>query len=159
MQVSRPEGSACGRRPWFSLTPYSFRRTSLRVSRREKREESNCVLEKMQAVENGHGMRCEKQVVTLGRFELPTCGLGNRRSIHLSYRAIGRNQFYWLSLLQPKCRACASAASGGPLGESASCSIPAWRRRRRMKTQCGAEKLTSARIHTHLPSSCPRISE
>jgi site-specific DNA recombinase len=26
-------------------------------------------------------------VVTLGRFELPTCGLGNRRSIHLSYRA------------------------------------------------------------------------
>ena len=23
----------------------------------------------------------------LGRFELPTCGLGNRRSIHLSYRA------------------------------------------------------------------------
>jgi hypothetical protein len=26
--------------------------------------------------------------VTLGRFELPTCGLGNRRSIHLSYRAM-----------------------------------------------------------------------
>jgi hypothetical protein len=26
-------------------------------------------------------------MVTLGRFELPTCGLGNRRSIHLSYRA------------------------------------------------------------------------
>jgi hypothetical protein len=25
----------------------------------------------------------------LGRFELPTCGLGNRRSIHLSYRAAG----------------------------------------------------------------------
>jgi hypothetical protein len=24
----------------------------------------------------------------LGRFELPTCGLGNRRSIHLSYRAV-----------------------------------------------------------------------
>src|SRR6266850_4615339 len=23
----------------------------------------------------------------LGRFERPTCGLGNRRSIHLSYRA------------------------------------------------------------------------
>jgi hypothetical protein len=30
-------------------------------------------------------------MVTLGRFELPTCGLGNRRSIHLSYRAISRN--------------------------------------------------------------------
>ena len=27
-------------------------------------------------------------MVTLGRFELPTCGLGNRRSIHLSYRAM-----------------------------------------------------------------------
>ena len=26
-------------------------------------------------------------VEALGRFELPTCGLGNRRSIHLSYRA------------------------------------------------------------------------
>ena len=26
-------------------------------------------------------------MLTLGRFELPTCGLGNRRSIHLSYRA------------------------------------------------------------------------
>ena len=26
-------------------------------------------------------------MVTLERFELPTCGLGNRRSIHLSYRA------------------------------------------------------------------------
>ncbi len=31
-------------------------------------------------------------LVTLGRFELPTCGLGNRRSIHLSYRAtLARN--------------------------------------------------------------------
>jgi hypothetical protein len=29
-----------------------------------------------------------ENLVTLGRFELPTCGLGNRRSIHLSYRAI-----------------------------------------------------------------------
>ena len=26
-------------------------------------------------------------MVTPGRFELPTCGLGNRRSIHLSYGA------------------------------------------------------------------------
>ena len=26
-------------------------------------------------------------MVALGRVELPTCGLGNRRSIHLSYRA------------------------------------------------------------------------
>ena len=26
-------------------------------------------------------------LVTPGRFELPTCGLGNRRSIHLSYGA------------------------------------------------------------------------
>jgi hypothetical protein len=41
--------------------------------------------------------RClvNREVVTLGRFELPTCGLGNRRSIHLSYRAI-----YMASLLQ-----------------------------------------------------------
>ncbi len=30
----------------------------------------------------------ENRVVTPGRFELPTCGLGNRRSIHLSYGAI-----------------------------------------------------------------------
>ena len=30
-----------------------------------------------------------EELVTLGRFELPTCGLGNRRSIHLSYRATG----------------------------------------------------------------------
>jgi hypothetical protein len=28
-----------------------------------------------------------KELGALGRFELPTCGLGNRRSIHLSYRA------------------------------------------------------------------------
>ena len=28
-----------------------------------------------------------EKVVALGRVELPTCGLGNRRSIHLSYRA------------------------------------------------------------------------
>src|SRR5262249_60737968 len=28
-----------------------------------------------------------KTMEALGRFELPTCGLGNRRSIHLSYRA------------------------------------------------------------------------
>src|SRR5262245_55327352 len=28
-----------------------------------------------------------QDVEALGRFELPTCGLGNRRSIHLSYRA------------------------------------------------------------------------
>ncbi len=34
---------------------------------------------------NTHQLRSD--VVTLGRFELPTCGLGNRRSIHLSYRA------------------------------------------------------------------------
>ena len=27
------------------------------------------------------------EMEALGRFELPTCGLGNRRSIHLSYRA------------------------------------------------------------------------
>jgi hypothetical protein len=31
--------------------------------------------------------RKDDSLVTLGRFELPTCGLGNRRSIHLSYRA------------------------------------------------------------------------
>ena len=29
-------------------------------------------------------------MVTPGRFELPTCGLGNRRSIHLSYGATFR---------------------------------------------------------------------
>jgi hypothetical protein len=39
-------------------------------------------------------------VVTLGRFELPTCGLGNRRSIHLSYRATRRIGFCCFSLLQ-----------------------------------------------------------
>jgi hypothetical protein len=32
-------------------------------------------------------------MVTLGRFELPTCGLGNRRSIHLSYRATGESLY------------------------------------------------------------------
>jgi hypothetical protein len=47
-------------------------------------------------------LTCRYLVVTLGRFELPTCGLGNRRSIHLSYRAIGRNRSYCLSLLHPK---------------------------------------------------------
>ncbi len=35
-------------------------------------------------------------LVTPGRFELPTCGLGNRRSIHLSYGAM------MLSVTQPK---------------------------------------------------------
>ncbi len=39
-------------------------------------------------------------LVTPGRFELPTCGLGNRRSIHLSYGAIFRNWRYPLSLPQ-----------------------------------------------------------
>ena len=29
------------------------------------------------------------EMVGLGRFELPTYGLGNRRSIHLSYSPIG----------------------------------------------------------------------
>ncbi len=38
--------------------------------------------------------------MTPGRFELPTCGLGNRRSIHLSYGAISRNWRYGLSLQQ-----------------------------------------------------------
>jgi hypothetical protein len=28
-------------------------------------------------------------MVTPGRLELPTCGLGNRRSIHLSYGVLG----------------------------------------------------------------------
>ena len=31
-----------------------------------------------------------QEMVTPGRFELPTCGLGNRRAIHLSYGAILR---------------------------------------------------------------------
>src|ERR1700678_1600230 len=31
--------------------------------------------------------RYVKRMVTLGRFELPTSGLGNRCSIHLRYRA------------------------------------------------------------------------
>jgi hypothetical protein len=39
-------------------------------------------------------------MVALGRFELPTFGLGNRCSIHLSYRAMRLNliisrQFTW----------------------------------------------------------------
>ena len=32
-------------------------------------------------------------MVGLGRFELPTHGLGNRCSIRLSYRPTGRNRF------------------------------------------------------------------
>ena len=36
----------------------------------------------------------------LGRFELPTCGLGNRRSIHLSYRALEWSQSSVYHLLQ-----------------------------------------------------------
>ena len=36
----------------------------------------------------------------LGRVELPTNGLGNRCSIHLSYRATRRNRLGHFSLLQ-----------------------------------------------------------
>ena len=36
----------------------------------------------------------------LGRVELPTNGLGNRCSIHLSYRAARRNGLDCFSLLQ-----------------------------------------------------------
>ena len=36
----------------------------------------------------------------LGRVELPTNGLGNRCSIHLSYRAIRRNPIISVSLLR-----------------------------------------------------------
>ncbi len=35
----------------------------------------------------------------LGRFELPTCGLGNRRSIHLSYRANPFNIYQQFSIV------------------------------------------------------------
>jgi hypothetical protein len=34
------------------------------------------------------GLAFAFKLEALGRFELPTCGLGNRRSIHLSYRAM-----------------------------------------------------------------------
>ena len=37
----------------------------------------------------------------LGRVELPTNGLGNRCSIHLSYRAACRNRLDCFSLQQP----------------------------------------------------------
>ena len=46
-----------------------------------------------------------KELEALGRFELPTCGLGNRRSIHLSYRAwnacLYRTRFVQLMRLVP----------------------------------------------------------
>jgi hypothetical protein len=40
-------------------------------------------------------------MVALGRVELPTFGLGNRCSIHLSYRATRCNRRDCLSLQQP----------------------------------------------------------
>jgi hypothetical protein len=39
-------------------------------------------------------------VVAPERFELSTAGLGNRRSIHLSYRAISDKEGYSFSLSQ-----------------------------------------------------------
>src|ERR1700687_5290358 len=45
----------------------------------------------------------------LGRVELPTNGLGNRCSIHLSYRAARRNRLDYFSLPQP------TDANGSPL--------------------------------------------
>jgi hypothetical protein len=36
----------------------------------------------------------EKRVEALGGVEPPTCGLGNRRSIHLSYRAMRTYVYY-----------------------------------------------------------------
>jgi hypothetical protein len=38
--------------------------------------------------------------VAPGRFELPTSGLGNRCSIHLSYGATGANSSVYTILLQ-----------------------------------------------------------
>ncbi len=41
-----------------------------------------------------------REMEALGRVELPTFGLGNRCSIHLSYRAARRNRLDYLSLPQ-----------------------------------------------------------
>jgi hypothetical protein len=57
-------------------------------------------------------------MVTLGRFELPTCGLGNRRSIHLSYRATSRENACYpihFNLSRSLSNACKRAAIGNPL--------------------------------------------
>src|SRR5947208_13594328 len=40
-----------------------------------------------------------KTMVGLGRFELPTHGLGNRCSIHLSYRPVNNLRFYGCTLV------------------------------------------------------------
>jgi hypothetical protein len=44
----------------------------------------------LSAREGSHTLKSRQSLLleALGRFELPTCGLGNRRSIHLSYRAL-----------------------------------------------------------------------
>ena len=55
----------------------------------------------------------------LGRVELPTNGLGNRCSIHLSYRAARRDGLTEVSLSQP-CRALVAwlDVRAGPRGDS-----------------------------------------
>jgi hypothetical protein len=46
---------------------------------------------------NGSVNSYPAKLVTPGRFELPTCGLGNRRSIHLSYGvSLAAMQTDWL---------------------------------------------------------------
>src|SRR5271165_6571337 len=54
-------------------------------------------------------------VVTPGRFELPTCGLGNRRSIHLSYGATNGCSRTFRSLPQQRNRAGWGACAVWPV--------------------------------------------
>ncbi len=59
-------------------------------------------------------------MVTPGRLELPTCGLGNRRSIHLSYGATFLSSYHTVSLPQwVKLNRMADAFAFSPVRASA----------------------------------------